>query len=559
MDALNRRRNDVTAATSLVLFAVIYYSLIYRYGINLADEGSVGLISQRLMHGEHPFRDVQTGYNVLWFYPISALFRVFGTNLLLMRGYFYAISACSGLIAFLTLRRLDAPLWLSLIQGLIVISINGQYFKAYIPFLVLANLFAITLFLTSQRKRLLGFGAGILLGTTYLIRIDIAIFCSVVWFVVFLFHAIFVDRALRPNISAACYCLLGIVAMHLPFLYDAYHRRFLTPFVDQYSDIAALILRPVLPHAPEDSGANRRQAQQNTVAAAETESKATAETNSSVLQRRHFHEILKSPSLEKRLLAFLTYIPPLLICALGITGLYLCIRRTITIDRWLLLSALLAGSLTVFPQFFFFRPDLPHLIEFMKGAAVALVGAGWILWATLGKSRLSVSFAFAIGLSELAYVWLAFASPYGGTLLVRMNRHMEFRGANGVDVLLNRVEHQEVAELYSATVLNSAKNDYVACYPYLPGVNFITARPTFQSNLYIDNLTQSAEWQQSEISKIQRYRPAVIIIDDWKINGTDDSRFTYWAKLVTRYVESHYRPVSTVNGKMIFARLTPSM
>ena len=31
-------------------------------------------------------------------------------------------------------------------QGLAVISVTGQYFKAYIPFLVISNLFAITLF-----------------------------------------------------------------------------------------------------------------------------------------------------------------------------------------------------------------------------------------------------------------------------------------------------------------------------------------------------------------------------------------------------------------------------
>ena len=134
------------------------------------------LISQRLMHGERPFVDVSPGYNVLWFYPISTLFRIFGTNLLLMRAYFYGISTGSGLIAFMLLRRLDAPLWLAFIQGLIAISVTGQYFKAYIPFLVLSNLFAVTLFLTSQRKTLLSLGSGILLGTTYLIRIDLGFF-----------------------------------------------------------------------------------------------------------------------------------------------------------------------------------------------------------------------------------------------------------------------------------------------------------------------------------------------------------------------------------------------
>src|ERR1700730_1472338 len=104
---LNRRRNTLVAGAALVLFALVYYSLIYRYGLNLADEGNVGLISPRLMHRERPFLDVSPGYNVLWFYPISTLFRLFGTNLLLMRAYFYGILTVSGLIAFMLLRRLD--------------------------------------------------------------------------------------------------------------------------------------------------------------------------------------------------------------------------------------------------------------------------------------------------------------------------------------------------------------------------------------------------------------------------------------------------------------------
>ena len=230
MDALNRGRNNLIAASALVLFAILYYSLIYRYGLNLADEGSVALISQRLMHGERPFRDVTLGYNVLWFYPISTLFRVFGTHLLLMRAYFYVISTGSGLIAFFLLRRLDAPLWLAFLQGLLVMSINGQYFKAYIPFLVLSNLFAITLFLTSQRKILLSLGAGILLGTTYLIRIDLGIFFSVVWFCVILLHALLLFRRLSLNLIVALNLLLGVAAIHLPFVYDAYHRHFLPAF-----------------------------------------------------------------------------------------------------------------------------------------------------------------------------------------------------------------------------------------------------------------------------------------------------------------------------------------
>jgi hypothetical protein len=552
MDALNRGRNSLIAAAGLILFAVTYYHLVYRYGLNLADEGNVALISQRLMHGERPFREVVTGYNVLWFYPISALFRIFTPNLLLMREYFYAIATGSGLIAFILLRRLDAPLWLALVQGLAVISINGQYFKAYIPFLVLANLFAITLFLTSQRKPLASMGAGLLLGTTYLIRIDIGIFCTIVWIFVILLHAILLNRALALNLIAAGYLVAGTVAIHLPFVYDAYHRRFLPGFLEQYSDVAAMIVRPITTQWQFFRARN--------VSPGPPSQPAAAKERSSLLRRRSFQDVFsKSLSVEKRLLAFLTYVPAALICLLEIAGIYLALKQRLSPDRWLLFSALLAGCLSAFPQFFFFRPDLPHLIEFMNGGLVAIACAGWILWSSQGNTRTSIIFVTAIAILEVAYLCLAFVSPYGGTILVRINRTMEFRGGNGVDVLLNRMEYDEVDSLFKATVLNSSKKDYVACYPYLPGVNFIAARPTFQSSLYVDDLVHPPDWEQMEIARIKTFRPAVIIIDDWKINGTENSRFSHWASQLTKFVQSHYRPVAVITGKTVFARLTPTL
>jgi hypothetical protein len=565
MDALNRGRNSLIAALALVLFAILYYSLIFRYGLNLADEGNVALISQRLMHGERPFLDVAPGYNVLWFYPISTLFRIFGTHLLLMRAYFYAISTGSGLIAFFLLRRLDAPLWLAFIQAGIVISINGQYYKAYIPFLVLSNLFAITLFLTSQRKGLVSLGAGVLLGTTYLMRIDLGIFLTIVWFCVILLHALLLDRRFGPSLITLSTLILGVVAMHLPFIYDAYHRRFLPAFVSQYSSVATLILNPLLPHpSPPPATETERPTgpPQGSAAATVSELNRTTPIKKSptLLQRRSIREIfLKSPTIERRLMAFLTYVPALLVCALLITGLYVCLCQRMAIDRWLLFSALLAACLSAFPQFFLFRPDLPHLIEFLNGGLVALTCAGWLLWSSKGRDRISISFAVAIAIVGLCYLSLTLPNPYGGTLFQRVNRHTEFRGANGVDVILSRKEYEEVNTLFSATVLNSTKKDYVVCYPYLPGVNFITARPTFQNTLYVDNAVQGPGWEQAEIAQIKQHRPAVIIIDNWKINGTEESRFSNWAALMTKFIESRYRLVATVDNKKVFALLTPAM
>jgi len=560
MDALNRRRNTLVAGAALVLFATVYYGLI----LNLADEGSVALLSQRLLHGERPFLNVSLGYNVLWFYPISTLFRLFGTNLLLMRTYFYGISTASGLIAFMLLRRLDAPLWLAFAQGLAVISVTGQYFKAYIPFLVISNLFAITLFLTSQRKALLSVGAGLLLGTTYLIRIDIGIFLTAIWFGVILLHAVLLDRRLRLNLIVAGNFFLGVAVMHLPFIYDAYHRHFLQPFAEQYSNVAGLILRPILPRPTQTVAKNQ---DQTGVGHASATAGTVMETRSvmvdkppTLLRRRPFQQIFqKSPRIEYRLLAFLTYIPPLLICALFLAGLYLRLSKKFAVDRWLLFSALLGGCLTAFPQFYFFRPDLPHLIEFMSGGLAALTCAGWLLWSSQGRGRLSTAFFMTIALVAICYLLLTLPNQYGGTLAIRLDRQTNFRGANGADVFLTKDEYEEVNTLFSATVWNSTKKDYVACYPYLPGVNFITARPTFQSLLYIDNVTQSPDWQQVEIDKIKKFRPAVIVIDDWTINGTEESRFSHWAAQMTKFIEGHYRLVAAINNKKVFALLTPGM
>jgi hypothetical protein len=564
MDALNRGRNSLIAASALLLFAILYYSLIYQFGLNLADEGNVALISQRLMHGERPFRDISPGYNVLWFYPISTLFRVFGTHLLLMRAYFYAISTGSGLLAFFLLRRLDAPLWLAFVQGLLVISINGHYFKAYVPFLVLSNLFAVTLFLTSQRKLLLSLGAGVLLGSTYLIRIDIGLSFTVIWLGVIFLHALFLDRRFRLNLFIAGNLLLGVAAMHLPFLYDAHHRHFLPQFLNQYPKIASLILIPFQPDSTRELTSSRERpallASPSPPVTGNENSLETVEKPRTLFHRSPFRDMFsKSSAVEKRLLAFLTYMPALLICALFLTGLYLCASKRLQLDRWLLFSAFLAGSLAAFPQFFVFRPDLLHLIGFMNGGLVALTCASWLLWSSQGKGWLSTTFFAANGLIALCYLSLAVRNQDGGTLAIRKNRETNFRGANGVDVFLSKAEFEEINSLFLTTVLNSTKKDYIVCYPYLPGLNFITGRPTFQNSHDLESMTHLQDWEQTEIANIRKYRPAVIIVDDRAVNGTEQSRFSQWAPELTKFIETRYRPVASVNSKRAFALLTPDI
>ena len=124
--------------------------------------------------------------------------------------------------------------------------------------------------------------------------------------------------------------------------------------------------------------------------------------------------------------------------------------------------------------------------------------------------------AVAIALVGVCYLLLTLPNQYGGTLAIRLESTHRISAAPTESMsILTKAEYEEINTLFSATVWNSTKKDYVVCYPYLPGVNFITARPTFQYLLYIDNVTQSPDWQEVEIAKIQSYRPAVIVIDDW--------------------------------------------
>ena len=84
-------------------------------------------------------------------------------------------------------------------------------------------------------------------------------------------------------------------------------------------------------------------------------------------------------------------------------------------------------------------------------------------------------------------------------------------------------------------------------------------RPTFQNSHDLENVTHLQDWEQIEIANIRKFRPAVIIIDDWAVNGTEESRFSRWATQLTKFIENHYRLVASVNSKRAFALLTPGV
>src|SRR5687768_1123630 len=106
----------------IVVAAVVYYDSYIRYWFNPHDEsGFACLIAQRLMQGERPWVDVDTGYGVGWFYPLVAIFKVTGVNFLVARAWFFFLSTITALLGYGIVARVTGSRWLALGVGLALV------------------------------------------------------------------------------------------------------------------------------------------------------------------------------------------------------------------------------------------------------------------------------------------------------------------------------------------------------------------------------------------------------------------------------------------------------
>ena len=237
--------------TLLILgLALLYYGSYYRHDLRFRDEGgTIALGAQRLLNGERPVVDVALNYNVLWFYPVVALFKMFGVNFVLMRAYFLALSALAALIAFFTVARAGRQPWFGLAVAVLCILVPGMVFKNYIPLLVIANssllMFAALTAPGTIRSFMHVAAGGLLLGITFLVRIDLGIFFTVIWLGLHFLRMF--DKAVPllrkiPLLLAGSALTIGLAwLVHLPVLADARARGFDRPFVAQYFGWAHMI------------------------------------------------------------------------------------------------------------------------------------------------------------------------------------------------------------------------------------------------------------------------------------------------------------------------------
>jgi hypothetical protein len=558
---------SVVSPLLIVLTAVVYYGSYLRYWFNPHDEGgTAAFTAMRLLAGEVPLRDVELGYNVGWFWPIVGLFKLGGVNFLLMRAYFFALSTVTALCGWMLVRRVTQNLWLALAVGLALVIFPGSQFKNYIPLLCVANMLAVITAVvgsgssTSAFWRRVALG-GLVLGVTLLVRIDLGYLFGLLWVgVVFLR---FFDQRLPSRshfidtITAIAILGSGVVLTHLPAYVAASRGGYAREFVRQYrswgdylgGQAGTLVQTGAVSATPEQT----RDSTKRTVQRA-----ARARGDRSTLPRVDWRTFTAFTNSDKSVLFLLTYAPVVVYVVLllwcGVAMIRAWLGGTFTLDSPATVALIvLIGSSAAFPQFFFFRPDRPHLSEFMPGYVVATITALALL---RGKTRWLMAGFVAMQLA--IFGWFAFDHYSAGTIAARINikrsKRVLFEGANGVRVWVHAREHKELDGVRRAVVENSKPGDWLVCYPYQPGYNVITDRPTYERELYQDNAKAPPGWGRAAIARMNEKQPAVVIIDNRAINQVENSRFSRWAKNVYEFVRTNYDLAATIDTIEIYRR-----
>ena len=556
--------------------AFAYYGSYLRYWFNPHDEsGFACLITQRLMSGERPWVDVYLGYNIGWFYPLIALFKVTGVNYLAARAWFFTLATITALLGYSTVTRISGSRLAGLGVGLLLVMLPGSQFKGYIQLAQTANtacLVYLAFIDPAQRRKWFGgvVLGGVVLGLTYLVRVELGFFFTAIWalllFVFLLDRRLPIPGRIGAMLGGFVALVIGVVIAQAPAYLDVRSRGLEKEYRAEYAGWVKFLRSS----ASEQLEGGKKQSSPSTPAATPqnpTPAAAPAEAapavatmhdaakaDRTILPRKPVSALLHGAS-HDRMLALLTYAPFIGFGVFLIVG-FIAFVRSLTRGEfnltakpflWLLL---VGASLTTFPQFFFFRPDRPHLSEFMTGHIIAMGACLWLLWPR-GDSRPLALRVFAwcgaIFLAGQLAVFIVYAMqhPSSGTIAARTGRKAWFHGENGVHVRDFKRQVKAYQGIHDLVMKSSGPADYVICYPYMPGYNVMTNRRTYLYNVYVDNATHSANWSATTIRELDEKKPAIVIVDDRDINGTDPSRFSRWAPKVLDHLKKTYTLADT--------------
>ena len=444
---------------------------------------------------------------------------------------------------------------------------------------ILGMLTILGVFLIPSHKRLAHplqllwmIAAGVSISLAWLIRIDLGFFQSILFLLTALLYLLKPEPGFLRRLGSAAIAILILIGTFLaiqgPVYRDAIQRGFGPQFAQQYwvwpsmirSSACQLVRqltkpRNAPPITPDHSAISNESPSAQTspspapVSHEENDSSSSVSYNDVSLKRPPLSNILHAPKFKDRVFALLIYLPvPVALLFIG-WGLFFILSSWISrsVGCWqsggiLLVST--GSALVLFPQYFFWRPDMVHLAEFMVPFMVTLVIGLWLAtsaWrnSTSGKRVLLVLIMLPAALDLGLYAIKGWQTDSAGSIAASRKRHLEFAGLNGVRVKLNPQELTRNTLLRDAILSHSKPGDYVVCYPYFPMVNFMTDRPSYEYNLYSDNALPSRQFFDQAKLNIERFHPAVIVIGTGKVNDTESSRFQNWASETYAFIKEH--------------------
>ena len=567
-------------ALVVAVFAAIYYSLYFRSGLNFSGEGgTVALVALRLVEGQRPIVDTFLGYNVMWFYPIAWLFQLVGPDYTALRLYFFGLCTITGVLAFFIVRRVTGSGWFSILAALGPVLIPGMIFRNYMAFLAMLNMLVLVqAYVFEQPSKLRQIfwmaAAGISLGLTYLMRIDLGAFFTVMnagLIVLFPFgRREGLGRNLALAAGGALLALIMFCATHAPFYLDAMKRGYVEAFTAQYTNWFAMVrflatqeLARRAPPAPTPKTADIQTTTAEPPPVPPPSQKKGDVDSEGYLQKRALSDVIEARTFYDRAFALATYLPILVALLIILPALALLVVALVRGDFALKTASLAllvttGSALTLFPQYFFFRPDTPHLSEFMAPFVVAIACATWFAFQWRKQGPLAAIYCglmIIFGVFNVAvFFFHAFPKESSGSIAARKMRKYKFVAENGVSVWLKQKEREDIAKMFEVLQTHTKPSDYIVCYPYAPTINFMTNRPSYEYNLYVDNAHNVSGFFQETLAEVKKYRPAAILIDNRALNQTEESRFRNWAPDTYEWIRSHYAYAGTFRRQEIYLR-----
>lgn len=563
----------------LFLFALIYYGQYYRTGLNLAGEGGTNaVLALRLLEGQRPIVDTFLGYNLMWFYPIVAIFHFFGPDYVAMRIFFFVLCFLTAYLGFRILLECTGKAWLGLIASVFMILVPGMIFRNYMGFIAtFSMLFLLKGYVLQARNSKQQFlwmaAAGLAIGLCFLIRIEPSLLISVVWLgLAFLYpfasKGVFRKR-LYLTLSGSAAAAIMILVIHIPFLIYSENAGFGKEFRNQYLAFSKLLhneLITEIQHIQKTFDNSKRIDQSISLPSKDHSIDSfanplvqTPTKQSELVVKDGKDGRLGRPSLRhisqierprERAFAIMIYYPVFLSIALFIFSSIALIYSILKVDEKLKRNSLiiltsLGCSLSLFPQYFFFRPDPPHLSEFMVPFLPTIAVSFYCLWSLLKRTlywytRAGIYTILAACILILPIYMKAIMPRESAGTIFKTGKLANFEALNGVNVYVEESDIKQYQELKNVILQNSKESDFLICYPYSPTINFFTNRRSYEFNLYVDNATAGSLFQSQAVERIKKYSPPIIIIDNWPINKTEISRFKNWATNLMEFINNEY-------------------